>query len=473
VSLAIDPFSQQVIQYYSCQQPVVDAVAYVPKTNQYSAFGYATSAKDKSLDSRMAAALYTGLISPPANASTSVSVGCLTGNCTFSEFNGATHQSLAMCSSCKDLSASIKSNASYNASDLYAGQYRYYLPAQAEDRDWANSPSITIGADEWLSTNFYWPPLSSRYISAFDALMYRSPSCANLSSESCTYTPFAVGCEVYPCVKTYHANVSNFILSEIVLDTTRISFGYGLNYILVTSSSLSNNGWEECKPSDQPTKTNTAPVATTTTLTNGTLVSWNKYYPPSCVWQFDWASTWALRTYFAQYLFSGTITTSEVHTAAAGVGTPWLLNLLNDGNASVASASSYLKALTNSMTGVIRSNGVTQEKDFVHGTAFSTQTCIKVQWAWLSLPAVLIVFGMLFLGATIWESRRILPGSVWKSSGLAVLFHGLDARSRENYGQLDDLQGMDDAAREMRVRLEAIGGQDGWEGLRSVGSSDR
>ena len=469
MALAIDPFSQQVIQYYSCQQPVGNVLASVPRTNQYSVVGYATSAKDSTLDSRMAAALYTGLISPPANASSSVSVGCPTGNCTFPEANGATHQSLAMCSSCKDLSASIKSNASYNHSDSYVSDYRYYLPAQTEDSSWAQSPAISLGDQSWLSTNVYTPSYSHRYISAFDALMYRSPSCANLSSVSCKYTPFAVGCEVYPCVKTYHANVSDFILNERVLDTIRVpTFSYNWNYALVTPSGLSENTWQDCKSSDQPTKTNSAPVVTGTELANGSFVQWNRYYPPYCVWQFDSRSSWALRIYFKNYLFGGTITSSEVNTAKAGVGTPWLLNLLGNGNASVTTASNYIEALANSMTGVIRSNGVTQEKDFAKGTAFSMQTCIKVRWAWLSLPAVLIVFGMLFLGATIWESRRISPGSVWKSSSLAVVFHGLDGRRRSDYGQLNDLKDMKDTAKDIRVRLEAMGGEDGWEGLRST-----
>ena len=75
------------------------------------------------------------------------------------------------------------------------------------------------------------------------------------------------------------------------------------------------------------------------------------------------------------------------------------------------------------------SNNIRQQNDSVaspsHGTAWKGETYVHVRWAWLSFPIVVVILALLFLVGTIYEtSRRDIL--VWKSSNLALLFHGQD-----------------------------------------------
>ena len=78
---------------------------------------------------------------------------------------------------------------------------------------------------------------------------------------------------------------------------------------------------------------------------------------------------------------------------------------------------------------VSMSNNIRQQNDSVaspsHGTAWKGETYVHVRWAWLSFPITVAGLALAFLVGTIIEtaSREIL---VWKSSNLALLFHGQD-----------------------------------------------
>ena len=122
VALAIDPFSQQVIKYTFCRQSVNNLGASVAVANNYTqAIG--------ALDLQMASAAYVGILNPAANASAAIPFICETGNCTFSDnqnTNKATHESLAMCGECKDISKSIIKKH-LNESGAEHGGYPIYV----------------------------------------------------------------------------------------------------------------------------------------------------------------------------------------------------------------------------------------------------------------------------------------------------------------------------------------------------------
>lgn len=103
VAMAVDPFTQQVVQFYSCSTMVEGERATVPFSNNYT--GYIWGAQ---LDPQMQSATYIGLVDPPANISTALKFECRTGNCTFpSTDDGATFMSLALESRCTDIGKDI------------------------------------------------------------------------------------------------------------------------------------------------------------------------------------------------------------------------------------------------------------------------------------------------------------------------------------------------------------------------------
>ncbi|KAF7673568.1 hypothetical protein GT037_008183 [Alternaria burnsii] len=67
---------------------------------------------------------------------------------------------------------------------------------------------------------------------------------------------------------------------------------------------------------------------------------------------------------------------------------------------------------------------------YATGSANKTETCILVQWAWLSFFASLVLLTVVFLSLTVWKTRGAhgleAAKGVWKSSVLAVLFSGFN-----------------------------------------------
>ncbi|MCJ1466696.1 hypothetical protein MMC07_005316 [Pseudocyphellaria aurata] len=383
LALAIEPFSQQVTQYYQCLQPIPNVIASIPRTNNYTAPDYYLTNDDALLDSTMVAALYTGLLLPPRNATSSIPFQCFTGNCTFPEDHGSTHSSLAICSSCSDISRTV---IRPNNSDTYSlpsgptiGTFGPLTPVSNHfrpDLRWmSSSASMNVGFND------------TDYIFGFDALMCRvPPSCKDSDTYDCGYEPFAVNCIIYACMKTYRASITNFVLEEELVNTTRLPMIYYQNREFL--------------------KLNSSRIAGPSKLYSGI---------PNII--------------------------------------PWQMGLFSNGTASLASANTYLEGLANAMTSVIRQRGDTPSTDFVHGTVYGLQTCIKVQWAWLALPSALIIFTIIFLLVTIITTRSW--NMTWKSSTLALLFHGLDTISREQYGEMMDLSAMENAARQAQAKLVA------------------
>ena len=94
------------------------------------------------------------------------------------------------------------------------------------------------------------------------------------------------------------------------------------------------------------------------------------------------------------------------------------------------------------------------------GTTINYQTYVHIQWAWISLPAALVLLTLGYLVAVIVKSN-IQNNPIWKSSSLAILFHGLDPTTRQELGRLQRLHEMDRQAETMKIRLS-----EGDEGLR-------
>ena len=94
------------------------------------------------------------------------------------------------------------------------------------------------------------------------------------------------------------------------------------------------------------------------------------------------------------------------------------------------------------------------------GNATTTEYILHIRWWWLSLPVVLIASTLMLQLATM-VSVVYGQTAVWKSSTLALLFHGPGIRDGLFPQGTDDLAAMEDVAEQMTVRL---GHTDrGWE----------
>ena len=477
VALAIDPFSQQVVQYHDCLEAVGDAAVILPTATNYTRYGTSTSAKDRTLDQQMVNAVYTGLIDPPLNASSSITYDCPTGNCTFIEADGVTHKSLAMCGRCEDLTNTILENYT-NATggpvfpDDEAAIY-HILPSTLDSWSDTNATiKMSVGdnwtvVQTWLSTNSYLPSYSEWYISAFDTLMYRNCSCDGgviYGEGVCNCDVFGANCAIYPCVKSYKANVHNFVLNETeVAREPLIARNISVDFSYKIDSAIRDGASYQCTPREYPSSDAPIPYYKNTSYDSysNTYDSTQQleYYPEGCVFEFGWSTTWAARLYLAHNMWGGSLVRSTTNRPYAAVGNPWLTAMFNNGSATLETLNAYIDGLANTMTAVIRKYGDAPSATRVHGTAYAVRTCVRVRWPWLSLPGALLVLAALFLLFTIFNTaKRHELG--WKSSPVALLFHGLEADMAAKYSAIVRPHEMNAAARSISVRMERQ--QAGW-----------
>ena len=490
IALAVDPFSQQVVKYTSCPQAVDGLFPSVPVANNYSRTGSYGNLADV-LDPQMASALYVGLVNAPANASAATRFTCDSGNCTFSnaqnDDTSATHMSLAMCGKCKDISTSIITTH-YNQligsnmnGKTYVPAIRYGLPQPDSYPDYpgsgasnfsvslaiqlpaigyvtipnsTNSMSYTtnpnITYSNWLALQSYAPNPYNNNLANFDAIMFRNCSCTGdwrAPTTTCVCEPLAASCGIFPCVKTYRAEITNFVLKETELSMQTLSEAKLFDYTLWTQKFLHRGKWVTCTNSTKPTLEHNVPVLITDTATADDYT----YTQQGCVWVYEGAAGGVLG---AALTSSGNLSGDNTFQTPAGAsGDLWLENIFNNGNATIETLQNSISGLANSLTAVIRQYGNPIEGAQPLGSTWRAETCITVQWAWSSLPAALLLLAIMFLAITIWRTntRQVV---LWKSSPLALLFHGWNEDLKEKYGALGEVRDMEVAARSIGARVD-------------------
>ena len=110
-----------------------------------------------------------------------------------------------------------------------------------------------------------------------------------------------------------------------------------------------------------------------------------------------------------------------------------------------------LTELVNNMTTSISNHMRDVSSDTAVGKVWAMETFVRVRWWWFALPVALAPASCIFLFTAILASWRSKV-EIWKSSGLATMFHGLDNTIQS--GQLDRQSGMIDVAKGLNVRLQ-------------------
>jgi len=487
LALAIDPFSQQIIQYYTCIESLPGSIASLPRTNNYTDGGFLSKPGFAELDSIMAAAMYMGTIDPPVNPSSNIAFDCSTGNCTFPAMQNATFSTLGICYSVMDLTNYIKPNISQNVT------VGYWLP----DLSWGMSADNssyaeanvgqdnlgTSGPAQSLVTvaNSHWKMLQPKKVIengpgftpdfdglfTFDAIMLNvNSSCQVMDgdihlSERCEKYPWAFRASLYPCIKTYRSKIVKAIAEETPITTlplrktnasaVEVTTTANLTYSLATDSILVNGSWQRCQVSDHFTESTPIPISVNKTLQlypeEPTL-----WYPTACVWMLDYVPALAINQ-FLSWMFDESPLLAVTSNTVITAGSIWLKPLYRNGTADIDSVSNYMNGLVGAMTATIRQRGSGR----VLGTVQISQTCIRVNWAWLSLPAGLVGLTLLLLICTIqscqrsslWTSTRS-----WRCSNLALLFHGCDDEMRQRMSEIVSNNEMMKVSKSLVVELK-------------------
>ncbi|KAL9109886.1 MAG: hypothetical protein Q9187_008116 [Circinaria calcarea] len=410
-ALAVDPFVQQVITY--SQEPVrvgssaiFRARGYHRKIDTSGAYEYLVDIVD--LD--MKAAFFNGLYNPK-QAAVSLEADCLTGNCTWP----SQYSSLAICSTCADITNRIRKECSFDK-DSNSTYCKLALPLQ-------NGPLLPIGlffsdgsllkAASILNVS---SPSESLTLGNLTDTFARFASLSQ-SRESQDYSPpKATECTLYFCVNTYEATVSVGVLNETVVSSWRNESGSGSDSDFYRDFNSQYKLWPP--------------------LQQGALSQNSSYY-------IDRGTHRSLKL-FVESQFYGEISTA-----------PFLLPSTDSVQAfmGLSNYDALMSSIALSMTNNIRKQSNNTVK--VPGDAWRTEAFIHVAWAWLTLPIVLVIFTLVFLVTTIWQSSD--RGSrLWKTSTLPLLYHGLEPGLGEDFKPGERVSDMEIQAKKSKVRLQAM-----------------
>jgi hypothetical protein len=118
---------------------------------------------------------------------------------------------------------------------------------------------------------------------------------------------------------------------------------------------------------------------------------------------------------------------------------------------------SMIHKIADSMTNMIRTS---LDSTPVPGQSFHEETFINIQWAWISLPVLVVLSSNILLAVMMIQTwRRQAP--VWKSSVLALMLHGLKSdSSMVGNAPTGLLSEMEMLAEQKSVRLNGHSAQD-------------
>ncbi|KAL9619902.1 MAG: hypothetical protein Q9160_005549 [Pyrenula sp. 1 TL-2023] len=466
VALAIDPFSQQIIQYYNCFPVAHDAFAAIPRTNSYTNDGIAIQPGYSQLNEAASTAVFMGALDAPISERALIPFVCSSGNCTFpnSGLDKAAFQTLGMCHSCKEINGLIRVNKTYPGYWLenWEGQPSW---------NWSDQPANVgyVFPNTSLPYSLFWSRKTLALDPAFDDLvtfdwlmLNVDPGCNVEISQHCPKHPWAVRCSIYPCIQTYSATIVNSILQETILSTipirktntsaVEITTSPNLTYSLVTDEKLRNGTWNQCKVSKELTPATPVPISVNKTLAidNSNASAPLQYYERDCVWSIGYLVGLGFnqilsQLYDREFFFGSTENTFQT------VGPGQLKYLYRNGTANLSSTNEYLSRLTGTLTAIVRQRGDSGPDRWAFGHVLESRTCVGVKWAWLSLPALLVVLSIAFVIATaVHASRAGMWTGAWKSSAVAPIILAVNGSS----GTADHIPSVGGAKSYWKTELE-------------------
>jgi hypothetical protein len=475
VAIAVDPFTQQAVRFYSCSRPAPNANATLPRANIYDQEGTHVGAGQNILDLPLKAAISNGLSDSGGNYS-SVPVHCPSGSCSFAGEIGA-FTTLGICNECADISSLVNVTHYPNTTSpqgITYTLYNYTLPnglllnQPVIDSGYTSTPYIFTSPQWNTPTN---PSLFHNTLASIGNLSVLSFTLDNGTSsstranhhyaepppgygpDSLGYNVMAVQCNLYLCTKTYNATVTEGKLSETIVS----SRGAGPPD-LSDVSDLSVYGATTTVP--LPCLIDGVPYnlsAVSGHFPNNPRYTFynasgqNTYVLNDCVYQVTQAPWLGLTDYFNDVSgVSGSPFTGEgdgFYLYDTVQFSPyWIEPFYNKGYATLESVNETMTALSTSMTNVIRTSGTNSTPAL--GIIMDTETCVHVF-------------------ATILQTQRHAKHHVWKSSLFALLFHGLSTETRGGLGLMTHLDEMEDAAQEVKVQLRLTG--NGWRFVEGPG----
>ena len=480
VALAIEPFSQQLLSYYTCPQ-VIPSGASLPRTQYYRGLDHThlfagMSGTDYGLQSNA----YAGIFS---NSPIQVEFECTSGNCTFDEF-----ASVGICSHCDEIhgieiatetaqgrngdEGPILTSAFARNYSIFTGESLVqtnnvntsppYFPFEFLVGDSSLGPGFGSNVSvQFLAANPWWTSITNE--DGDESLP--PPSDCSAPSRNTSWPckgQGAANCTIGICVKTYRSEVTNGKLVENVTSTFA-NFSLTPDYGMVDTGCI--------PPALRANLTNQGNITDEPRFQQLDPIPWNELdIPDACFYKVEMGTASGTARFVGDFLtgnvsfdYANDFTAPPMYPSVTA-GPVQLQRLWMNGNMTIDSLNEMLGVMTESMTTYLRQTGEANVSAPVLGTSVVYDTCIAVQWGWLALPAALQAVTVAFLCALMLRIRLTHSGSssAWKTSALALIFHSLDREILDrDGGRLHRMDEMKEKAGRLKVRMEPSGR--GWK----------
>ena len=128
-----------------------------------------------------------------------------------------------------------------------------------------------------------------------------------------------------------------------------------------------------------------------------------------------------------------------------------------NGTATLQTVDQYVSGLTSAITATMRPRGEGGVALWALGNVLESRTCIGVKWAWISLPALLILLSFGFLAATTFCSLRAeMWTGAWRSSAVAPFLAGMNSDGAGSIvGSTGRKSGLESVAKKVHIRVIA------------------
>ncbi|KAK3679841.1 hypothetical protein LTR78_000217 [Recurvomyces mirabilis] len=420
VMLGYGPFVQQIIA--TPTRGTARNGSSIPVAHWYNST-YQDDGADVPLN--LKAAVLSGMLSTNNTAGQwLVQPTCQTGNCTWPSY-----ASLAMCSTCADLTSHLNSSV------------QPYYGGHATEWQLPNGVNLTVPLGQFgntmvvNNTNDVSPVTDMAFESvAFTDSLYplldmfvvvgNYSSKPDNQGKTMPIGPFASECRVTFCIQQYNASSTNGSFSETAI---------GAPVLLNTST----------------TGVNLGDADNITAPSGGFTLSFDDRN-----FTIDYGAIKAFWFYLPT-LFSGKLSQSDSLSPQPLWPSDMAQAVFQHLNATPHTLDSMFRNIADSMTLAIRTQS--SADTVVEGKYFVQETYIQVVWPWIALPATVTLVTLLFLIAVAAASRR--AGLEPWTSSLAALFHGMKWQDAEGYSHLHEPAEMDEAGSATRVMLVNTGMQ--------------
>ncbi|KAJ8113487.1 hypothetical protein OPT61_g4396 [Boeremia exigua] len=131
--------------------------------------------------------------------------------------------------------------------------------------------------------------------------------------------------------------------------------------------------------------------------------------------------------------YTATSTSSEPRLRYFSYGEPLTRELFFNPWQAPVNQSEHFEKMAKTMTNVVRSS---TDGVMVAGDAYSMKNFIRIKWAWLIFPFVLLLLSFAFLVSTMQKTSKDGSLGVWKTSAMPTLIYGLPEDTRTNADQV-------------------------------------